>query len=152
MFVNEEPERIAELADRGIIDLIQLHGTEDEACIRQVQTLTGRPVIKAFSIAGERDVEAANESCADYVLLDAGKGGTGTRFDWSLLSGMRRPFFLAGGLDMENAAEAVRSFHPYALDISSGIETDGMKDKKKMAAFAAAVRKAEIGRADFRRI
>lgn len=145
VFVNEEPERIAELADRGIIDLIQLHGTEDEACIRQVQRLTGRPVIKAFSIAGERDVEAANESCADYVLLDAGKGGTGIRFDWSLLSGMRRPFFLAGGLDMENAAEAVRRFHPYALDISSGIETDGVKDKKKMAAFAAAVRKAEIG-------
>ena len=88
-------------------------------------------------------MEAANESCADYVLLDAGKGGTGTQFDWSLLSGTRRPFFLAGGLDMENAAEAVRRFHPYALDISSGIETDGMKDKKKMAAFAAAVRKAE---------
>ena len=77
------------------------------------------------------------------MLLDAGKGGTGIRFDWSLLSGMRRPFFLAGGLDMENAAEAVRRFHPYALDVSSGIETGGMKDKKKMAAFAAAVRKAE---------
>ena len=137
VFVNEKPERIAELADRGIIDLIQLHGTEDEAGIRQVRSLTGLPVIKAFSIAGERDVEAANESGADYVLLDAGKGGTGIRFDWSLLSGMRRPYFLAGGLDMGNVSEAVERFHPYALDISSGIETDGVKDEKKMAAFAA---------------
>ena len=144
VFVNEKPERIARIADRGIIDLIQLHGTEDEAGIRQVRSLTGLPVIKAFSIAGERDVEAANESCADYVLLDAGKGGTGTRFDWSLLSGMRRPYFLAGGLDMGNVSEAVERFHPYALDISSGIETDGVKDEKKMAAFAAEVRKAEI--------
>ena len=94
VFVNEKPERIARIADRGIIDLIQLHGTEDEAGIRQVRSLTGLAVIKAFSIAGERDVEAANDSGADYVLLDAGKGGTGTRFDWSLLSGMRRPYFL----------------------------------------------------------
>ena len=150
VFVNEKPERIARIADRGIIDLIQLHGTEDEAGIRQVRSLTGLAVIKAFSIAGERDVEAANDSGADYVLLDAGKGGTGTRFDWSLLSGMRRPYFLAGGLDMGNVSEAVERFHPYALDISSGIETDGVKDEKKMAAFAAEVRKAEICFADFR--
>ncbi len=143
VFVNERPERIAGIADMGILEFIQLHGTEDEAYIRRLRTLTDLPVIRAFSIAGERDVEAANESSADYVLLDAGKGGTGTRFDWSLLPGMRRPCFLAGGLDTDNAAEAVRRFHPYALDISSGIETDGVKDPGKMAAFAAAVRKAE---------
>ncbi|HJC25294.1 MAG TPA: phosphoribosylanthranilate isomerase [Candidatus Eisenbergiella merdavium] len=143
VFVNERPERIAGIAEMGILELIQLHGAEDEAYIRRLRTLTDLPVIRAFSIAGERDVEAANESSADYVLLDAGKGGTGTRFDWSLLPGMRRPCFLAGGLDTDNAAEAVRRFHPYALDISSGIETDGVKDPGKMAAFAAAVRKAE---------
>ena len=143
VFVNEKPERIARIADRGIIDLIQLHGTEDEAGIRQVRSLTGLAVIKAFSIAGERDVEAANDSGADYVLLDAGKGGTGTRFDWSLLSGMRRPYFLAGGLTPENAGEAIRQLAPYGVDISSGIETDGYKDAEKMAAFAAAVRKEE---------
>ena len=143
VFVNEKPERIARIADRGIIDLIQLHGTEDEAGIRQVRSLTGLAVIKAFSIAGERDVEAANDSGADYVLLDAGKGGTGTRFDWSLLSGMRRPYFLAGGLAPENVGAALKRLSPCGVDVSSGIETDGYKDAEKMAAFAAAVRKEE---------
>lgn len=75
-------------------------------------------------------------------LLDSG-AGTGTIFDWALIQGIQRPYFLAGGLGIDNVDAAVKLLHPYAVDVSSGIETDGLKDKTKMAAFAAAVRKEE---------
>mgnify|MGYP001141982771 FL=1 len=86
------------------------------------------------------DVAAAFQSTADYILFDSG-AGTGTAFDWSLIRDVRRPYFLAGGLSPDNAAQAVRCLNPYVLDVSSGIETDGVKDEGKMKAFAAAVRK-----------
>jgi len=100
-------------------------------------------VIKAFRIESGRDIDLAQASSADYVLLDSGSGGTGTAFDWNLTQHAERPYFLAGGLTPENAARAVDLLHPYGVDVSSGIETDGKKDKRKMAAFAAAVRKEE---------
>ena len=86
------------------------------------------------------DVAAAVQSTADYILFDSG-AGTGTTFDWSLIRDVPRPYFLAGGLSPDNAAQAVKCLNPYALDVSSGIETGGVKDEDKMKAFAAAVRK-----------
>ena len=99
-------------------------------------------MIKAFCIKNEYDAAQARRSLADYILLDSG-AGTGTVFDWKLIQGIQRPYFLAGGLSLDNVEEAVRYLHPYAVDVSSGIETGGRKDKIKMAAFAAAVRKEE---------
>ena len=140
VFVNEGIDRVEELLNSGVIDLAQLHGSEDADYIRQLRTRTGKPVIQAFRITSEEDVKWAEHSIADHILLDAG-AGTGTVFDWSMLRQIRRPYFLAGGLGPENVKGAVERLHPYAVDVSSGIETDGSKDPEKMAAFVTAVRK-----------
>ncbi|MDO4482411.1 MAG: phosphoribosylanthranilate isomerase [Bacillota bacterium] len=139
VFVNEDPYKVAELLKKGVIDAAQLHGQETEEYIEKLRTLTDRPVIRAFRIKTESDIKEAEESSADYILLDSG-AGTGEVFDWNLIKNIKRKFFLAGGLDAENVGEAVRSIRPFAVDVSSGIETGGIKDKTKMADFAAAVR------------
>ena len=100
-------------------------------------------IIKAFKIKSAEDIERAVSSSADYILLDSGTG-TGQTFDWALMSEIERPYFFAGGLTPENAAGAVRRFHPYAVDVSSGIETDKKKDMAKIAEFAVNVRAAEL--------
>nr|MCR5584867.1 phosphoribosylanthranilate isomerase [Lachnospiraceae bacterium] len=100
------------------------------------------PVIKAFKIQTEKDAEEAEKSCADYILLDSG-AGTGKVFDWELLKDIKRPYFLAGGLNPENVGDAIRLLHPYGVDVSSGLETCGLKDKNKMTAFKEAVGKEE---------
>ena len=143
VFVNEEPEQIAALLEAGTIDVAQLHGQESETEIRRLRELTDHPLIQAFRIDTEQDVERANASTADYVLLDSGAGGTGTVFDWDLLQAIRRPYFLAGGLDTENLGTVKAKLNPYGVDVSSGIETDGYKDKEKMTAFVAAARKED---------
>ena len=140
VFVNEGIDRVEELLNSGVIDLAQLHGSEDADYIRQLRTRTGKPVIQAFRITSEEDVKRAEHSMADHILRDAG-AGTGTVFDWSMLQQLRRPYFLAGGLGLHNVEKAVEELHPYGVDVSSGIETDGGKDPEKMAAFVAAVRK-----------
>ncbi|MCM1189190.1 MAG: phosphoribosylanthranilate isomerase [bacterium] len=143
VFVREEPETVSGLLNSGLIDMAQLHGGEDDAYIRRLRELTDKPLIRAFRIDGEDDVRKAQCSAADYVLLDSGSGGTGTSFDWSLVRNIQRPYFLAGGLSADNVEKAVERLHPYAVDVSSGIETDGRKDERKMAAFVSAVRKGE---------
>lgn len=143
VFVNEEPEQIAALFEAGTIDVAQLHGQESETEIRRLRELTDHPLIQAFRIDTEQDVERANASTADYVLLDSGAGGTGTVFDWDLLQAIRRPYFLAGGLDTENLGTVKAKLNPYGVDVSSGIETGGYKDKEKMTAFVAAARKED---------
>lgn len=143
VFVNEEPEQIAALFEAGTIDVAQLHGQESETEIRRLRELTNHPLIQAFRIDTEQDVERANASTADYVLLDSGAGGTGTVFDWNLLQAIRRPYFLAGGLDTENLGTVKAKLNPYGVDVSSGIETGGYKDKEKMTAFVAAARKED---------
>ena len=142
VFVDEEPEQVAELLESGVIDLAQLHGREDAAYIKRLRLLTKKPLIQAFRVETERDAAGAKDSAADFILLDSGAGG-GRPFDWNLLKNIRRPFFIAGGRDEGRAALAVRTHKPNGVAVSSGIETDGWKDKKKMAAFAAAVRKEE---------
>lgn len=143
VFVNEPVDSVAWLLAEGIIDVAQLHGQEDEAYIAALRARTDKPIFKAFRIESDTDIAHANGSTADCVLLDSGSGGTGTTFDWQLLQGMRRPYFLAGGLQIENCAAAMIGLHPYGVDVSTGIETDGKKDKTKMAAFATIVRKED---------
>ncbi len=140
VFVNESAEVIADLLNSDVIDIAQLHGDEGEEYIGNLRMLTGKPIIKAFRIRDDEDVLAAESSTADAVLLDSG-AGTGVVFDWTLLRDIKRPYFLAGGLDIGNVNEAIEKLHPYAVDVSSGIEINGRKDKEKMTAFAAVVRK-----------
>ena len=141
VFVDEDIEVVKSLLN-DIIDIAQLHGSEDEIYINDLKMSTGKPVIKAFKIRSEDDGRQAEESPADMVLLDSGMG-TGKTFNWEIIKGVKRPFFLAGGLAPDNAAEAIRELHPYALDVSSGIETEGIKDTKKMTDFYEAVRKED---------
>ncbi len=145
VFVDAEPEYVIAAAKSGAVDLIQLHGSEDNRYIEAVREKTGGrfPIIKAFTIRSEDDVDRVNESAADMVLLDNGTG-TGERFDWTILKGreINKKFFLAGGLSRENVGEAIRRFRPYAVDASSTLETDGYKDLKKMKTFVQEVRKA----------
>ena len=134
VFVNEEIDKIVEIVNEGIIDLVQLHGDEDDEYIRHLKEKTKAPIIKAFRISGKCDTIEIEKSYADYVLLDSG-AGTGMTFDWELIKGIKRDYFLAGGLDISNVAEAVEKLNPFAVDVSSGIETDGCKDKNKMIEF-----------------
>ena len=142
VFLNEDISQVISLLNLGIIDAAQLHGDESTEYITRIQKETGKPVIKAFQIHSEADVAAAEETIADYIILDAGTG-EGKTFDWNLIDNFKKPYFLAGGLNAENVTAAMHKLHPYALDVSTGIETDGFKDKEKMAEFAAAVRKEE---------
>ncbi len=142
VFVDEDIEVVKSLLNDDIIDIAQLHGSEDGTYINDLKMSTGKPVIKAFKIRSEDDGRQAEESPADMVLLDSGMG-TGKTFNWEIIKGVKRPFFLAGGLAPDNAAEAIRELHPYALDVSSGIETEGIKDTKKMTDFYEAVRKED---------
>ena len=139
VFVDEKPETVASLLEEGTIDIAQLHGHEDESYLNRLRSLTGKPVIQAFRIRNSGDMDPAQASGADMILLDAG-AGDGKTFDWNLLHSVGRPYFLAGGLNPENVGRAVKQLKPYAVDVSSGIETDGFKDVEKMRAFLRAVR------------
>ena len=142
VFVDAKESAAARLLAEGVIDIAQLHGNEDEAYITRLKARTGKPVIRAFRVKNAEDLRAAEASPADMILLDAG-AGDGKTFDWSMLSSVSRPYFLAGGLTPENTAEAVKRYHPFAVDVSSGIETDGFKDCNKMRAFMRAVREGD---------
>ena len=147
VFVNEPIENIIKLDN--IIDVIQLHGAEDDSYIQLLHAHTDKIIIKAFKIDSQADIDKANESKADYVLLDSGTG-TGKNFDWQLIRAplvkgervkLLRPYFLAGGLNPGNVAEAIKTLNPFAVDVSSGIETEGFKDFDKMRKFVDIVRR-----------
>ena len=95
--------------------------------IKSLRAICDKPIIKAFTIVSKDDIKKANESTADYILLDSGKG-SGETFDWDLIKEVNRPYFLAGGLTLDNVENAVKTLHPFVVDVSSGIETDGFKD------------------------
>ena len=135
VFVDEKPEIISEIVDAKIIDVIQLHGHEDNKYIFSLRKFTDKPIIKAFK--SER-INDAQKSTADYVMFDSGMG-TGKLFDWSEIN-ITRKYFLAGGLAPDNVRSAINKLKPFAVDVSSGIETAGVKDKVKMKAFVDAVR------------
>lgn len=135
VFVNEEMDKVIDIYTKEIIDVIQLHGQESNEYIKELKEKTNAYIIKAFRIETKEDVKKANESLADMVLLDSGIGGTGKTFDWSLLDLVERKYYLAGGLGVDNIEEAIKNIKPYGVDVSSGIETEGLKDKKKMLAF-----------------
>lgn len=139
VFVDEPQEHILQLLEAGTIQIVQLHGHEGDAYIKALRQQTKAPIIKAFSLETAADARAANASSAAYVLVDHGSGGSGQAFDWKLLSYLTRPYFLAGGLSPENIGQALQ-YHPFAVDVSSGIETYGVKDYEKIKRFMTCVR------------
>ena len=140
VFLDQDPAWIAELAAQDLMDVIQLHGQESNEEIRFLRENTDKKIIKAFRIEKADDIRKAQESEAALVLLDSGAGGTGEVFDWSLIRQIHRPYILAGGLDPENVRAALEQMHPYAVDVSSGVETAHCKDPEKIRRFIRAVR------------
>lgn len=144
VFVDRPQEEIKEMLESGAIDIAQLHGSESDETIRSLQKDTGKPIWKAFKIREKSDLERAMASSADMILLDNGYG-TGKCFDWTLVSTVNRPFALAGGLTPQNIPEAIRLMDPEVLDISSGVETDKVKDKEKVLRAVRAARSTQKG-------
>ena len=144
VFVNSPETTCAEYANCGIIDVIQLHGSEDADYISRLRKLTGAPIIKAAKVRSSGDIGQVQGLGADFILLDNGTG-TGKMFDHSLLDGVeiRQPFFLAGGLDPDNLKQAAEAVRPYCVDLSSGVESNKLKDKEKMLAAVRAAREIQ---------
>ena len=148
VFVNETVDNLVTIANEANLDAVQLHGDEDETFIQSLKERTNVEVWKAIQIRTAADTEKWIDSSADMLLFDAyhkdERGGTGEVFDWSSLDAFERPFMLAGGIDSTNVARAIRTVRPYGIDISSGIETNGVKDDEKITAFTKIVN--SIGR------
>ena len=153
VFVNEDYNYVAELLNEGVIDIAQLHGDEDEVYIEKLRGLTSdnedeaksadsEKIIKAFNMSKIGNVSEIDNSSADMVLVDSGTG-SGKTFDWNRLREIKRPYILAGGLGVQNIAEAVNTLQPYGVDVSSGVETDKLKDVNKMRSFVEIVRKGK---------
>lgn len=142
VFVNDNIERVANIANNSIIDVVQLHGNEDEEYICNLRKMTDIKIIKAFKVNSAADVENAQKSLADYIMLDNGNGGTGEKFNWNYIMNVNRKYFLAGGINENNLAAALK-FDSYAIDISSGIETQGFKDYEKMKSVIEMIRNGE---------
>ena len=144
VFVNETIENLLKIAEEVKLDVIQLHGDEDESFIQILKEQSNVEVWKAVQVRSAADAEKWIDSSADMLLFDAyhkdERGGTGEVFDWSSLDEFERPFMLAGGIDSTNVARAIRTVRPYGIDISSGIEIEGVKDDEKMKAFTNIVR------------
>ena len=144
VFVNETVDNLVTIANEANLDAVQLHGDEDETFIQSLKERTNVEVWKAIQIRTAADTEKWIDSSADMLLFDAyhkdERGGTGEVFDWSSLDAFERPFMLAGGIDSTNVARAIRTVRPYGIDISSGIETEGVKDNEKIKAFTNIVR------------
>ena len=132
VFVDQDISFIRDLLKRGIIDIVQLHGHEDEEYISAV----GAPVIKAVRLGKK---EEKTDYPVDYLLFDSPSAGSGKTFDWSLIPKTGKPFFLAGGINIGNISEAM-AINPFAIDVSSGVETDGAKDREKILEIVRSVR------------
>ena len=160
VFVNEPAEHIVNLVKKGIIRVVQLHGDEDETYILKLRELLKEAdkesdnrkeaikIIKAVRVQSREQILKAAKLPCDYLLLDTWQkdayGGCGKQFDKSLIpSELTVPYFLAGGLSAENIQENIKTCHPYAVDVSSAVETDGKKDRKKIQEFIERVREYE---------
>ena len=140
VFVNEPIDSIVSIVRHGIIEMIQLHGKENDEYISKLKAVCNKPIIKAVSVKGAGSIRRHANSAADYLLLDNGSGGTGRSFDWNHIGNIKKPFFLAGGLGQDNIEDALNKVRPFAADISSGAETDGLKDEKKIKAMVKMIR------------
>lgn len=150
VFVNEDIDKVIEQAKKQVIDVIQLHGEEDVAYVKDLKKAGDVPIIKAISMTkpdARQQISMWEISDVDYLLLDSGNGGTGEQFNYKLLQeigNLKKPYFLAGGLNpenLENAVQQLQNNQPCALDLSSGIETNGIKDLDKIKKAVEAARR-----------
>lgn len=143
VFVNADISLVLWLVNEKVIDLVQLHGDEDDEYIKKLKSQTDVPIIKAVRVKTADDIISVDKCLADFLLLDkySGEcyGGTGECFDWSMIPKISKPYFIAGGITAENVSSALM-YNPYAVDVSSGVETDGFKDKEKIISFVKKVR------------
>ena len=142
VFVDADIGEIVELFDRGIIEIAQLHGLESEDYINKLRENTNGElkIINAIEMSDEKDLLEYDNSISNYLLLDSGKG-SGKTFDWGLIrKDLNKEFFLAGGINISNIADAIEEFNPYAIDLSSGVETDGFKDENKIGEIMEVIR------------
>ena len=152
VFVNAPLDEVTATADGVGLTMVQLHGDEGPAYCAEVARRTGAKIVKAARVRGGADIRALEAFHTDYHLLDAAAkgayGGTGRTWDWSLLAQRRSktPFLLAGGLTPENVAEAIVATRPWAVDVSSGVESEpGVKDHDKVHALFEAVGSVHVG-------
>ncbi len=144
VFVNENPEKILRLCRSQTIDVIQLHGDENEEYHNRLREKLSNPILRAVRVRSEQDIlEAEGRNC-DYLLLDAYReqeyGGSGVEFDWGLIPKLKKPFFLAGGINIGNVVKAIQKYRPYCIDVSTGVETEGRKDPDKLRELSRLVR------------
>ena len=139
VFLDEPLDNVVRIARLSGVEMVQLHGHESDEYVEYIKRTLDRPVIKAYKAGEEGALEKAKNSNADYVMIDSG-AGSGKKFDWSILKDFKRDYFLAGGLDAGSVGEAIRMLEPFAVDVSSGVETDGIKDEAKIADFIKAVK------------
>jgi phosphoribosylanthranilate isomerase len=148
VFVNEPMDNIVHLCNENVIDLIQLHGDEDEGYIISLQALVEKPIIKAIRVKSKEHVIREGISSSDYLLFDTystdSYGGSGVSFNRELIPELEKPYFFAGGLNSDNLIESIRTTTPYCVDISSGVEMDGYKDKDKVSEIINMVRNLKI--------
>ncbi len=142
VFVDQPIEFISDLIETGIISNVQLHGNEDNDYIRDLRKKCNKKeykIIKAVRVKDKSDIIRAVKYESDYLLLDAYvkgvAGGNGVTFNWNLIEQINKPFFLAGGLNPDNIANAILSVKPFGIDASSSLETDGYKDSEKIRQF-----------------
>lgn len=148
VFVNEDIQTIIRLYRSNVIDIVQLHGDENENYIKRLKAEITSPIIKAVRVRTAEDIiKASKEFSCDYLLLDTYReneyGGSGETFDWSLISKVNKPYFLAGGINERNVLEAITKCHPYCIDVSSGVETNGCKELKKIEDIVTMVRSVD---------
>jgi len=132
VFVDAPIGEILSLCRSNIISLVQLHGNEEESYIQELREHCQLPIIRAVDATDNTALRLGLDSSADFLLLDAKKGGSGESFDWELTKSCTRPFFLAGGLHPDNLKEAITKSKAYAVDLSSGLEEAGEKTRSRM--------------------
>ena len=130
VFVNEDINKITEICNENIIDFVQLHGDEDDNYIAKLKRVCNKKIIKAVKVKNGEDIIRWRNISSDLLMFDSGMG-SGKTFDWNLIKNFIRPYFLAGGIDESNIEQAIK-LNPYCIDISSGVETNKVKDKNKI--------------------
>jgi len=143
VFINESLGNIELLCKEKIIELVQLHGDEDSEYMQNLKDRTNCKIIKAVRVQQSLSLPESLQ-IADYLLFDSG-AGSGKTFDWNLIRGYKdKPYFLAGGINADNICDAIKTLNPYCTDVSSGAETNGVKDEKKISKIISLVRGCKL--------
>lgn len=145
VFVNEPIDFIVKLCISNVIDVVQLHGDEDDEYIKQLRALVKCRIIKAVRVKSTEQILQEEQKKCDFLLLDTYKkdvyGGSGEKFNWDLIpNDLVKEYFLAGGLNANNIQLAIKTLQPFCVDVSSSVETDGIKDEQKVKEIIEKVR------------